>query len=222
MGLAAILDVVLPPACAACGLPGGPACAACRAALVHLPPPLCDGCGGPVPVPVARCPACRGRLGWGRQAVEWAGPAPAFVLALKDGRRRTLAGVLADVVAERVPAPRAGSVLVPVPLARSREAARGFNQSDLMAAALGRRWGLPVARCLRRVRDGPPQRGASASARARQAAGAYAPWGRAPVPAVAVLVDDVRTTGATLAACARALRHGGAESIGSVCFARAV
>ncbi len=224
MGLAAILDVVLPPACAACGLPGGPACAACRAALRDLPPPLCDGCGGPVPVPVAECPACRGPLGWGRQAVAWAGPAPALVLALKDGRRRTLAGVLAGVVAERVPAPAPaeGWVLVPVPLARGRERARGFNQSALIAAALGRRWCLPVADCLRRVRDGPPQRGASASARIRQAAAAFAPGGPEPVPARAVLVDDVRTTGATLATCARALRRGGAEEVGAVCVARVV
>ena len=222
MGLAAILDVVLPPACAACGLPGGPACAACRAALQDLPPPHCGGCGGPVPVPVARCPACRGPLAWGRQAVAWAGPAPALVLALKDGRRRTLAGVLAAVVAERVPAPPDGSALVPVPLARGRERARGFNQSALIAGALGRRWGLPVHDCLRRVREGPPQRGASASARVRQAAAAYAPGGPDPVPARPVLVDDVRTTGATLAACARALRRGGAEEVGAVCVARVV
>src|SRR5688572_18848440 len=170
MGLAALLDIVLPPACAACGLPGGPACAACRDALQDLPPPLCEGCGGPVPVSVGRCPACRGPLAGARQAVAWAGPAPALVLALKDGRRRTLAAVLAVVVAERVPAPPPGAVLVPVPLAPGRERARGFNQSRLIADALGRRWGLPVRDCLRRVRDGPPQRGASASDRIRQAA----------------------------------------------------
>lgn len=222
MGLAAIIDLVLPPACAACGLPGGPACAACLAALEDLPPPWCGGCGGPVPVAVGRCPACLGPLSWGRQAVAWSGPAPALVLALKDGRRRTLAGVLADVVADRVPPPPEGSVLVPVPLAPGRERGRGFNQGALIAGALARRWGLPVARCLRRVRDGPPQRGASASARVRQAAAAYAPGGRDPVPARPVLVDDVRTTGATLAACARALRRGGAEEVGAVCVARVV
>jgi ComF family protein len=222
MGLAALLDIVLPPACAACGLPGGPACAACRDALDDLPPPLCDGCGGPVPVPVARCPACRGPVVGARQAVAWTGPAPALVLALKDGRRRTLAAVLADVVAARVPAPPPEAVLVPVPLAPGRERARGFNQSALLADALGRRWGLPVRHCLRRVRDGPPQRGASASARTRQAAAAYAPGDRDPVPARAVLVDDVRTTGATLAACARALRAGGAGEVGAVCVARVI
>jgi ComF family protein len=222
MGLAALLDVVLPPACAACGLPGGPVCAACRGRLEGLPPPLCEGCGGPVPVPVARCPACRGPIAGARQAVAWAGPAPALVLALKDGRRRTLAAVLAEVVAERVPAPPAGSVLVPVPLAGGRERTRGFNQSRLIAGALGRRWGLPAADCLRRVREGPPQRGASASARVRQAAAAFAAGGPDPVPARAVLVDDVRTTGATLAGCARALRAGGAGEVGAVCVARVV
>ena len=221
MRIGALLDVLLPPACAACGLPGAAACAGCRAALAPLPSPWCAGCGAPVPVPVARCPECRGRLEGARQAVVYAGPAPALVAALKDGRRRVVADVLAAVVAERIPAPPAGAVLVPVPLGPRRLRARGFNQSELVALALGRRWRLPVAEALSRTREGPDQRGASASARARQAAGAFAPDGPDPVPPRAVLVDDVHTTGATLADCARALRRGGARTVGAVCFARA-
>lgn len=224
MGLAAILDVVLPPACAACGLPGAAVCDACRAALVALPAPFCGGCGGPVGVPVDRCPACCGPIVGARQAVAWEGPAPALVMALKDGRRRGLATALAELVAAAVPPPAApgdeDAALVPVPLAPGRLRRRGFNQSVLVGRELGDRWGLPVVECLVRRREGPAQRGASATARARQASGAFAVRPGAAVPARPVLVDDVRTTGATLADCARALRRGGAETVGAVCVAR--
>jgi ComF family protein len=152
--------------------------------------------------------------------VAYEGPTPGVVASLKDGRRRGLAESLAEVMVAELPAP--STPLVPVPLAPRRERERGFNQSMLIARALGRRWGLPVADALARVRDGPPQRGASASERARQVAGAFAARRSVVVPRRATLVDDVHTTGATLAACARALRRAGAAEVGAVAFARAL
>ena len=222
MAIGRLLDLLLPPACAACGLPGPAACAACLGELEALRPPLCQGCGAPVPVPVRRCPSCRGRVEGARQAVVYAAPAPALVAALKDGRRRVLAATLADRIAEAVRAPPPGAVLVPVPLGRRRLAERGFNQSLLIARQLARRWERPVAEALARVRDEPAQRGSSAAARARQAAGAFAASGAERAPTHAVLVDDVHTTGATLADCARALRRGGATMVSAACFARAL
>lgn len=210
----------MPPACGACALPGPAVCAGCRAALAALPPPWCAGCGHPVPVPVARCPACRGSLAGARQAVAYAGPAPALVGALKDERRRALAGVLGRIVADAVPAPGPGVVLVPVPLGPRARAARGFNQSLLLARALARAWDREVADVLERRREDGRQRGASASERARLVARAFALRASAPAPPAAWLVDDVHTTGATLAACARALRRGGTERVGAVAFAR--
>jgi ComF family protein len=220
VSIGALLDVILPPACAACGLPGASACAGCRAALERLPPPWCGGCGAPVPVPVPRCAACRGGVVGARQAVAYTGPAPALVAALKDDRRRGLAAVLAQVIAATVPAPPPGVVLVPVPLGPLRSRARGFNQCLLIARALSREWGRPVVEGLVRTREGADQRGARATARARQASGAFAARPGAPPPAAAWLVDDVRTTGATLADCARALRAAGTGTVGAVCFAR--
>ncbi len=222
MPIATLLDVLLPPSCAACGLPGAEACAACLAALTPLPPPWCGGCGAPVAVAVARCPECRRGVAGARQAVAYGGPAPALIAALKDARRRRLAGVLAAVVGREVAPPPPGVVLVPVPSGPRRVRERGFNQSELLARALGALWARHVADALVRTREGPRQRGAALSARRRQASGAFAPAGRDPVPRRAWLVDDVHTTGATLADCARALRAGGADDVGAVCVARAV
>jgi ComF family protein len=219
--LARPLDLLAPPACAACGLPGPPACAACLAALVRPPPPLCGGCGYPVPVPVERCPHCPGGLVGARQAVVYEGPAPALVAALKDGRRRSLAPILAELIAQAARPPPAVA-LVPVPLAPSRQRERGFNQALLIARCLGPRWGVPVTDVLARMRDGPPQRGASRTERTRQVAGAFAVRPRTWAPTRALLVDDVHTTGATLAACARALRRAGSRDVGAVAFARAM
>jgi ComF family protein len=224
MGLAAILarplDLLVPPACAGCALPGPPTCADCLAALVRLPPPWCAGCGHPVPVPVGRCRACAPPLEGARQAVAYEGPAPALVGALKDARRRSLAPALARVIVAEVRAPPAGTALVPVPLARARERERGFNQALALARELADRWGAPVADVLVRVRDGPPQRGAGRAERARQVAGAFRVRPGREAPARAWLIDDVHTTGATLAACARAMRRAGCGEVGACAFAR--
>jgi ComF family protein len=210
----------VPQTCAACALPGEIACEGCLDELVTPPDPLCATCGHPAPIPLARCPRCPPGICRSRQAALYVGPAPALVMALKDGRRRTVADLLAARIAATVAPPPPGAPLVPVPLARARLAQRGFNQSLLLARALGRRWDRPVAELLARERDGPPQRGARAADRARQAAGAFAPRPGARAPATVWLVDDVLTTGATLAACARALRRAGARDVGAVCFAR--
>jgi ComF family protein len=215
-----LLDLIAPQTCAACCLPGEVVCADCLAALTAPPDPLCATCGHPAPLPLARCPRCPSGLDRARQAALYDGPAPALVMALKDGRRRPLARVLADLIAAAVPPPPPDAALVPVPLGRARLAERGFNQSALLARALGRRWRRPVAELLERTREGPAQRGSGAAARARQAAGAFAARPGARAPASVWLVDDVLTTGATLSACARALRRAGAEEVGAVCFAR--
>jgi len=125
-----------------------------------------------------------------------------------------VADALGALLAEHYPfGPEA--LLVPVPLHPKRLRARGFNQALLLARALGRRRGLPVApRVLVRTRATLAQAGLSAAARRRNLRAAFAVRSPARVARrLVVLVDDVLTTGATADACARALLNGGAARV---------
>jgi predicted amidophosphoribosyltransferase len=218
----ALLDLVVPPVCAGCGAGGQDLCASCRRALVFLGPRRCPRCGLPPPCGPRGCPAARQAFDSAWAPVAYAGAAPALVVALKGHARVRLAGVMAAQIAAGAPAGllAPGAVLVPVPCHPSRRRARGFDQSARLAAALARRTGLPVARAL--ARGGAPVRQAGASRTERTAAGRLELRVRGRPPARAVLVDDVHTTGATLDACARALRAAGARHVAAVTWARAL
>ncbi len=153
--------------------------------------------------------------------------AASIVHALKYGGWTTVAVGMADRMA-RLPWPRdvveERTALVPVPLAPSRQRERGFNQSALIARALGARWDVPVwDACLTRVRATETQTRLTPDQRRRNVAAAFRVTAArgALRGAHLVLVDDVLTTGATLAQCAAVLFAGGARIISYVTFARA-
>jgi ComF family protein len=113
--------------------------------------------------------------------------------------------------------------ILPVPLHPKRQAERGYNQSALLARRLGRVVALPVREdVLRRVRSTPPQVGLDRAKRRENVAGAFAcpPDHPALVGKTLLLVDDVCTVGATLAACAEALRAAGAREVWALTVAR--
>ena len=217
--LTALLDSIIGDGCAACGMPGPPLCAPCRAAIPLLAGAGCNGCGYPWPRPVPACPECIAGVVGARQAGSYSGPVPALVTAFKDHRRRALADPLAAVMRAALAPPPPGAVLVPIPLTRSRLSDRGFNQAALLAGHLARSWGLPVRECLTRDDSAPSQRGSAARARRTQVRTAFHSFSGRP-PLHAVLVDDVVTTGATLSAAARALRGAGCARVGAVALAR--
>jgi ComF family protein len=124
----------------------------------------------------------------------------------------------ADVIAER-------TAVVPIPLARSRERERGFNQSTLLATALAARWRIPVwSTVVERARSTQTQTQLTPAERSSNVAGAFRATEAAHSTlrgAHVVLVDDVVTTAATLNACADALFAAGARILSYVTFGRA-
>jgi ComF family protein len=225
-----LLSLVVPPLCAVCREPelaGRALCPICRAHLVELRDPRCPQCGAPLarePVRSRGCHECRGRTlafdhAWSAFAYE--GVAREVVGALKSRGALVLASFMAHEIAASAPAALLTGTLVSVPAHTRRRRASGFNQAWEIATALGREVGLPVGNALRRVRS-PAQVGLERRARLENARGSVRVRRGFAVPRRAVLVDDVYTTGATLDACAQALRESGTDEVVAVTFARAL
>jgi ComF family protein len=203
--------------------------------LSLIAPPLCIACGAAARVQDPLCQACRGQLRWlgddqaaGAGVPAWAavgyeGPARAMVRALKfRGALRLVDAMAAQMAANAPPALVAERSLVPVPLHPARRRRRGFNQADELARALARRLDLEVIDCLVRRGGGAlaTQVGLGRDQRLTGLGGSVRMWDGAPVPLRALLVDDVVTTGATLAECARALTDAGVAEVAAIAYAR--
>jgi len=216
----ALVDLVLPRRCVACGGGELALCGLCRAELRPLRPPLCARCGTPTGWPVERCSECAGRriaFGTARAAVGYDRTARALVLGWKERGLRRLADEAAALVAEAVARPDV-EALAYVPGDGERLLWRGHNTAEELARALAARWELPVVAALARTGRAPRQRGRGRVARRANVRGAFRPRGKAPRRVA--LVDDVYTTGATANAAASALRKGGARTVDVVTFAR--
>lgn len=193
-----VLNLLYPrTACFACGdelpLDEGGLCDACRETLV--PAPLFGA-----PEGLTEC----------RAAFEHESAARELVHALKYGNARYIAPSLAFMMAKLAEPGWEIRTIVPVPLHKNRLRERGFNQSLLLAKGLAALSGIPVKPFLTRTRETQTQTRFSAAERAQNVEGAFL---CAPCEGNVLLIDDVFTTGSTLASCAKALRTAGAGEI---------
>ncbi len=221
------LDFLFPQWCVGCGREGGFICSACRRLLPRVMPPLCPRCGRPQSSGIL-CPAC---VGWQaeidgiRSPFRFDGVMRQAIHQLKYRNIRALAGPLAELLNDYLAtSPIPGEVLVPVPLHQKRLRERGYNQSSLLAEELGKLVDLPVVDdCLIRQRHAPPQaRTATVEERRGNVDGAFACRDRRLQGKQVLLIDDVSTSGATLDACAKALRAVGATSVWGLVLAREI
>jgi predicted amidophosphoribosyltransferase len=211
--------VVFPPRCAGCGAATWPFCDACRADLVVLEPPWCRRCGWPAEDVLDHCPSCPPRAIDGcRAPFLYEGPARRAIHRLKFSGWRGVAPALA--AAAVATGPPAADVVTWVPLARRRLGERGYDQARALAAAVGSLLDLPVARLTRRVIPTAPQARRRGPERRDAMRHAFEPMSARPASRV-LLVDDVLTTGATAADCARAIRSAGARGVFVLAAARA-
>jgi ComF family protein len=242
----ALVTALLAPACAVCDAIldqplSGCVCESCWAAIRRVTPPLCDACGDPLAGRVEGlchdapsiagsrpcCRQCTGRhrvLDRARAVGGYEGALREIIHALKYGGRRSLAGPLGrrmrlcglDLL-------DAADAVVPVPLHWRRKYRRGFNQAHELARHLG----PPVIDVLVRTRHTRPQVELAAAQRRSNVEGSFGLrrrvlWRRRSIEGLRlVLVDDVTTTGATMEACGRVLKEGGASEVYALTAARA-
>jgi len=190
-------------------------------------PPLCPRCGRPQPSGIL-CPGCvswQAEIDGIRSPFQFDGVIRQAIHQLKYQNLRALVVPLAKLLQGYLSTnPLPAEVLVPVPLHQKRLRERGYNQSSLLARELSKLINLPVVdNCLSRQRHAPPQaRTSTVEERQRNIAGAFACRDYRLRDKQVLLIDDVSTSGATLDACAAALKAAGATSVWGLVMAREI
>lgn len=230
-----LFSLVFPDDCRVCGQPLReisriPVCAAC----LSEPQPLiaeyfCVSCRAPFlnahPLDESgRCALCRLGLA-GFDAVysygSYEGTLRKLIHLFKYSQIRPLARPFGDLLSRVVPREQRFDCVVPMPLHWRRRWERGFNQSELLAREIARRWNVPVNQAVRRVKATASQAGLTNAKRRANVSGAFAMRRGIRLDGARVLlVDDVLTTGASAAACARVLKRAGAVHVALVAVAR--
>jgi len=230
------VDVLFPPRCRCCGRGEGVGaddlCGGCHGALMdQVSQACCPRCGAEVAtfeLDAGRCHECRERslrIAGTARVGPYAGALRELLVAYKFRGREHLEPLLVRWLAAAIRAhgwlDRVEAVTY-VPTHWRRRLARNLHPARMLAGGVARSLGLPLVETLRRCRAGSHQIGLSYSARQANVRGAFAMQTRVRLKdAQLLLVDDVRTTGATLEECARVLRSNGAARVYAACVCKA-
>jgi len=216
---------MIPSLCLLCGVEHGPRpaalCSECRADLPRLSS-NCRGCGAALGAPglCGRCQRQPPDLTSVVAAAPYRFPIDRLVQLLKYQRQLQIAALLGELLAVAAAGAQKPDLLVPVPVHRRRLIGRGFNQALEIARTVALHTGTPIApAACHKIRASADQASLSAAARRRNLRGVFRASAAVAGLHVAV-VDDVYTTGATLAAMAAALRLAGARRVDAWVVAR--
>ena len=230
------LDWIYPPICeiCGCGLSNGRAlCETCSEDLPKIASPFCEVCGESFQGQIDGsfdCPNCNQvsfNFEFALAALDRSDEALQLVHRLKYGKEIHLAGELGKLAAGALGDRRFSAAmeerwpLVPVPLHRSRQRERQFNQAEEIALSISKETELPIGNLLKRVRRTVTQTRLSRKQRMDNLKGAFAVrrcwFAKNPVASLealgVILVDDVFTTGSTVDACAKVLRNAGVRRV---------
>ena len=234
-------DAIFPPRCAGCrAFYPTLFCERCRKTLRPICAPFCRRCGipfDPLALAADECADCRANRYHPepsytalRAAYAFEGALRPAVHSFKYKGKIALAEPLSDILEHTLQSDallqnQRFAVLVPVPLHPWRHWQRGYNQSALLAEHLSRKIGVPSFELLQRTRRTPSQVGLTEKQRLANVHGAFCCneklWQKiAPVSGAALLIDDVCTTGATLAECSRVLQSAGIADVSGLTLAR--
>jgi len=218
---------LLPLRCLLCGAPGADGVDLCAACVAELPRnrSCCARCALPLPVSAALCGECQRHAppwdaAWAPFRYGW--PLDRLESRFKFGRDLAAGRALATLwQRESMPLSKP-ALLLPVPLHRARLRQRGYNQALELARPMARGFGLPLRHdVLQRLKATDAQTELDAATRRRNVRGAFAVHAGVALPAHVAILDDVMTTGATLAECARVLKRAGVARVDVWALARA-
>ena len=221
------LNLLFPQRCIGCGKEGDFLCYSCRSSLPRVMPPLCPKCGRPQlsGILCSSCVSWRAEIDGIRSPFRFDGVMRQAIHQLKYRNIRALAAPLAQLLSDYlITNPVPGEVLVPVPLHRKRLRERGYNQSSLLARELAKLTSLPIVDdYLIRQRYALPQaKTSTVDERQSNVVNAFTCRDKRLQNKPVLLIDDVSTSGATLNACATALKAAGAASVWGLVLAREI
>ncbi len=228
--LGAVEDAIFPPVCGGCRKRGAWLCDACWAQVRYVPSPVCGRCGHPMQRAGDPCRWCRkwpSGLSSVRAAFVFEGAMRSSIHRFKYRGEHARGHFLGQLLADHAENPVArrkepSDIVVAVPLHLRRRRARGFNQAEILAKRVAVRLGLPLSSGLIRTGKTQPQATLGRTERWENVKDAFQ-WKGAPLAGANVLlIDDVTTTGATLASAATVVMAAGAGQVNGLALAREV